>query len=206
MLDVALAVSAQEIDAAVGLVGKLIGKLKAQPDIAALKLGQALDEVAKTLQTVDAAASSYLSLGIDEDALEMNSQLLLHIEGGALAAEVEKGLGHCHVIMQIYQAFLDKWFSRALNPDEQASMRSVFLRLGNADDDLFAHLGRLAQILQGEAEAVLDLVQKGDKDGARARVLTALPALRPLRKTIARTLQTLYGLKNEFADLTGVPP
>ncbi|HLG56085.1 MAG TPA: hypothetical protein VI485_12195 [Vicinamibacterales bacterium] len=37
---VAVAKSAQEIDTAVGLVAKLIGKLKAQPDIAALKLGR----------------------------------------------------------------------------------------------------------------------------------------------------------------------
>jgi len=84
--------------------------------------------------------------------------------------------------MQIYQAYLDKWFSRALGPDAQASMRDVFLRLGNADDDLFANLGRLTHILQAEAEAVLDRVAKGDKDGARARVLTSLPALRPCEK------------------------
>ena len=49
--------SAQELDKAVGLIAKLVGKLKARPDIAALKLGQALEEVAKTLQVVDSAAS-----------------------------------------------------------------------------------------------------------------------------------------------------
>jgi hypothetical protein len=31
--------SAQELDKAVGLIAKLVGKLKARPDIAALKLG-----------------------------------------------------------------------------------------------------------------------------------------------------------------------
>jgi hypothetical protein len=31
-----------------------------------------------------------------------------------------------------------------------------------------------------------------------------MPALRPLRKTIARTMQTLYALKNEFADIAEV--
>jgi hypothetical protein len=182
----------------------VIGKLKAQPDVAAQKLGQALEEVAKTLQAVDGAASSYLSLGIDEGALDKTSQLLLHIESGKLKTDVENGLGHCHRIWQIYQTYLNKWFSKALAADEQASMEAVFLELGNADDDLFADLGRVAEILQHEAEAVLDLVVKGDKEKARARVLASLPDLRPLRKTIAGTMQTLYGLKNDFADITGV--
>jgi hypothetical protein len=196
--------SAEAIDKSVGMIAKVIGKLKAQPDIAAQKLGQALEEVAKTLQAVDGAASSYLSLGIDEGALDKNSQLLLHIESGKLKTDVENGLGHCHRIWQIYQTFLNKWFSRALAPDEQASMEAVFLELGNADDDLFADLGRVAEILQHEAEIVLNLVVNGDKAMARTKVLESLPPLRPMRKTIAGTMQKLYALKNEFADIAGV--
>src|SRR5205814_406311 len=175
MLDfIAVAKSAQEIDKAIGLIAKVIGKLKAQPDIAAQKLGQALDEVAKSLQVIDNAASSYLSLGIDEGALEKNSTLLLQIESGRLATEVRDGLGHCHVIGGIYHTYLDKWFSRTLDPDEQKSMRSVFDELGAADGTLFDQLADVADILQKEAEAVLDLVVNGDKAGARARVLETL--------------------------------
>ena len=198
--------SAQEIDKAVGIIAKVIGKLKAQPDVAAQKLGQALEEVAKTLQAIDGAASSYLSLGIDEGALEKNSQLLLRIEGGTLATEVRKGLGHCHLIWQIYRAYLDKWFSKVLAPDEQAAMADVFQRLGSADNDLFADLGRVADTLQQEAAAALDLVVNGEQQKARDRVLQLLPSLRPLRRTIASTMQTLYGLKAEFADIAGVVP
>jgi hypothetical protein len=62
----------------------------------------------------------------------------------------------------------------------------------------------VAVTLQTEAEGVLDLVVSGDKGAARARVLASMPALRPLRKTIARTMQTLYALKNEFADIAEV--
>jgi hypothetical protein len=207
MLDViAAAKSAETIDKSVGIIAKAIGKLKAQPDVAAQKLGQALEEVARTLQVVDGAASSYLSLGIDEGALDKNSQLLLYIESGKLKTDVEDGLGHCHRIGYIYQTFLNKWFSKALAPDEQASMEAVFQRLGSADDDMFSDLGRVAEILQHEAESVLDLVVKGDNANARKKVLEALPALRPLRKTIAGTMQKLYGLKNDFADIAGVVP
>jgi hypothetical protein len=193
--------SAEAIDQSVGMISKLINKLKAQPDLAAQKLGQALEEIAKTLQVVDGAASSYLSLGIDDGALDKNSQLLLDFESGRLKTDIENGLGHCHRIWHIYETYLNKWFSRALAPDEQASMRSVFVELGNADNNLFADLGRVAAILRDEAEVVLDLVVKGDKANARKRVLESLPALRPLRKTIAGTMQNLYALKNEFADI-----
>ena len=201
---IAAAKSAQEIDKAVGLIAKVVGKLKAHPDIAALKLGQALDEVAKTLQVVDGAAASYLSLGIDQGALEKSSALLLHIEGGKLATDVENGLGHCHRIWEIHNTYLDKWFSKVLSPDEYRSMRQVFDRLGNADMDLFHELGNVARTLQNEAEAVLDLVVNGQKDNARDRVLSSLPSLRPLRKTMAQTMQTLYALKNDFADMAQV--
>ena len=83
-------------------------------------------------------------------------------------------------------------------------MRQVFDRLGNADMDLFHELGTVARTLQKEAEAVLDLVVKGEKDDARDRVLSSLPSLRPLRKTMAQTMQTLYALKNDFADMAQV--
>jgi hypothetical protein len=61
MIEIGAAIkSAEELDNAVGIIAKLVSKLKAQPDIAAQKLCQPLGEVAKTLQVVDQAASEYL--------------------------------------------------------------------------------------------------------------------------------------------------
>ncbi len=204
MIEITAAVqAAKELDTAVGLIAKVVGKLKAQPDVAAQKLGEALGEVAKTLQVVDDAASTFLSLGIDDGALEKNSKILLAIDGGSLSTEVERGRGHCHVIGDIYSTYLDRWFQRVLAGDEYLSVSGVFNRLGYADDDLFADLATAASTLEKEASAVLDLVVKGDKANARTMVLATLPALRPLRKTIAKTMQTLYSLKAEFVDITG---
>ena len=193
--------SAEAIDKSVGLIAKVVGKLKAQPNIAAQKLGQALEEVAKTLQVVDGAASSYLSLGIDKGALDKGSQLLLDIESGKLKTDVTNGLGHCHQIRDIYDEHLNKWFSKALAKQQLTAMNAVFDKLGNADDDLFEDLGQVADTLQAEAKIVLNLVVKGDTTKARKRVLQSLETLRPLRQTIAGTMQTLYGLKNEFAGI-----
>jgi len=195
--------SAEELDKAVGLIAKAIGKLKAQPDLAAQKLSQALSEVAKTLQVVDTAATQYMSLGIDEGALSKNSKELLQIEGGGLKTEVARGRGHCHVIGNIYFKYLDKWFERVWKGDQYKELREVFVRLGDADDDLFADLGNVAVALEQEAHEVLNLVLKNEEAQARTRVLAALPILRPLRKTIARTMESLYAIQGELADVTG---
>ena len=63
MIEVAAALkAAEELDKAIGLVGKLVAKLKTQPDLAAQKLGQALGEVAKTLQAVDDASAQFVDI------------------------------------------------------------------------------------------------------------------------------------------------
>jgi hypothetical protein len=204
MLTLTAAIAAAEkIDKAVGIVAKVIDKLKAQPDIAAQKLGQALAEIAKTLQVVDNAAAEYLSLGIDAGALEKNSKTLLEIEGGRLKTEVERGRGHCHIIGEIYYQYLNRWFLKVLKGDEYNEINRVFMDLGNADDDLFVHLTHVASSLESEAADVLDLVVKNDVSGARARVLSALPVVRPLRKTMAGTMQTLYSMQSSFVDIAG---
>jgi len=208
MMDVATAAFAgQEIDKAVGIIAKMVGKLKAHPDLAAQKLDQALDEVAKTLTVVDGAVSEFLSLAIDEGALNntlgRSSKLLLDIESGSLQTAVERGRGHCHIIGNIYQAHLDKWFAKVLSNDEYHAIRDVFMRLSEADDDLFAKFETVAAELTFEAQQVLDFVVNRDHAGARNRVLENLSALRSVRKTIAQSMQALYALKVEFIDIAG---
>src|SRR5262245_1713243 len=199
----AAAKAADELDKGIGVIAKVVGKLKAQPDIAAQKLAQALGEVAKTLQVVENTASEYLSLGIDKGALATKSKLLLEISSGSLATEVKRGRGHCHVIGNIYWTYLDKWFARVLKKtNDYDAIKTVFQRLGNADDDLFNDLEQLAAELEKEAGEVLELVVKRQEKKAQARVLSALQTLQPVRKTMSKTMQTLYTMKTEFIDIT----
>lgn len=201
---VAAGKAAQEIDKAVGIIANVVGKLKAQPDIAAQKLAQALREVAKTLQVVENTTSEFLSLGIDDGALAKGSKLLLEISGGSLTTEVARGRGHCHVIGNIYWTHLDKWFARVLKKtNDYESIKLVFEELGNADGNLFYDLEQLAETLEKEADEILDLVVKGQEKEARSRVLSALPALQPLRKTMSKTMQSLYTMQREFIEITG---
>lgn len=203
MIDLSTAVkAAEELDKAVGVLSKLVGKLKAQPNLAGQKLSQALGEVAKTLSVVDKTASEFLSLGIDEGALGKNSKLLLEIDGGSLMTEVRLGRGHCHTIYQIFQKYLTRWFQDVFNNDEFTAIQTVFEQLGNADSNLFNDLEQTALILQREAAVVLDFVIKGDEANARKEVLSTIEPLRPLRRTMASTMQTLYSMQEEFVEIT----
>lgn len=201
MLDVAKALqSATQLGDAIGLVAKVVSKLKADPDLAAEKLGEALDEVAKTLQVVDQAAVQFLSLGIDQGGLERNSQALLTIEGGGLSTAVERGRGHCHQIANVYDQHLDKWFARALSTDYPV-IRDLFHRLGNADDDVFKALTDVAKDLEDEASEILNLVYQNQIDDARSKILAARATLRPLRQSMSKTMQDMYRLKAEFIGI-----
>ncbi|HSJ73303.1 MAG TPA: hypothetical protein VK904_03225 [Miltoncostaeaceae bacterium] len=69
-----------------GLITKLLGTLRAQPDLAALKLAAALDEIVDTYRVVDEAFTASASLAPDHDGLTSSSQQPLAIAGGSLAS------------------------------------------------------------------------------------------------------------------------
>jgi hypothetical protein len=194
----------KKVDEALGVIGKLVSKLKAQPDLAALKLAEALDEVGKTWQVMDKAITDFLKLGIDRDALEKGSEVLLRIEGGGLLVEVKNGIGHCHVISNIYAEYLDRWFERVLKGKDLDSIRRVFFALGEADLDVFWQMETVAEQLQTEANKVLDMVIEGKASEARKRVLAIRKELEPLRLGMSETLQKLYSLKGDFIKISGV--
>ncbi len=198
--------AAEKVDKGLGLISKYLDTFKSHPDVAAQKLAQALEEIAKTYQVVDTAFSAYLSLGIDDAALEKNSKPLLAIEGGALNIDVERGRGHCTAIKHIHDTYLNKWFARVFQSaqGEYDQVQSVFYALAYADEDLFEYFVTVVKALQEEATAALDLVVAGKTQEARQRILSSRPALGPLRRTISQTMQQLYRLKGEFIQIAQV--
>lgn len=205
MVDIVAALeSVKKIDEALGVIGKLVSKLKAQPDLAALKLAEALEEVRKTWVVMDDAITNYLKLGIDQDAFKAGSEILLRIEGGGLLVEVKNGRGHCHIIGNIYDKYLARWFERTLKEKDLALMRRVFDDLTKSDYDVFSSMEDVAGQLQKEATEVLSMIIEGKVKKARQRILASRKELGPLRLAMSETLQKLYGLKSEFIEMSGV--
>lgn len=191
-------------DEALGVVARLVDKLRARPDVAALKLSMALDEIVKSYTVVDSAFTSYASLAIDPDALTKNSQELLSIAGGGLRVQVDLGRGNCYNIYLIYDNYLKKWFSEVLNRDEQRDMELAFLgpnALADTDETLFRQLGELADELSFDAKLVLNLVYEGKHSQAQKRVWGTYKTLEPVQSAIAESVRTLITLKEDFGQL-----
>jgi hypothetical protein len=194
----------KQADEALGVIEKLVVKLRAQPDIAAVKLSAALDEIVKTYRVVDQALNAYASLAIDKDALTTRSQELLTIAGGSLGVQVEEGRGSCSKIGNIYQEHLKRWFERAFNQEEQFAIEKAFIwpgGLGDADDILFCELTKLVKQLESEAVDALALVIEKRPDEARQSVLRTYMTLVPVQQAMAQAMQQMFKLKNQLIQV-----
>jgi hypothetical protein len=132
-----------------GVKGKLLG----QPDEAAQKLALVFEEINKIFLFIDAAMVNYLRLYIAPDRSNVVDcrSVLLGIEGGQLAIKGDEARGHCHKIQNIYNKFLQRWFNKLLNNNEQAELSYLFHKLGNMDDYMVRGLKTVCDWLQNKA-------------------------------------------------------
>jgi hypothetical protein len=188
----------------ISTIRRLVERLRAQPDMAALKLSAAIDEVMKTYQAVDGAITSYGSLALDTDALTTRSRELLAIAGGSLEVEVENHRGHSQAIREIYDKYLFRWFDKVFNQTELQEMEAAFYGpngLANADHNLFAELLNVAESLTAAASTVVPLAMAGDVDRARREIVDSYLALTPLQQAMAKSMRQMAALKNDFLEL-----
>jgi hypothetical protein len=182
-----------------GIIQAVKGKLLRQPDDAADKLVLVLDELSKIYSAIEAELVRYLSLHFDPaDDLSDERASLLTLEGGQLAARVAEARGHCHKIGNIYSKYLERWFQRALNPNEAQLMAEVFRDLGSADAGFIRVLDALVNWLTPRAGATLNQVDAGDFEAANRELRAARKEIQPVRLAIATAQTNLRNLQAEF--------
>lgn len=191
-------VVAKGVDDGIGLLGRYLGKLRAQPDVAAVKLAAALDEVASSYFAVDKALSRFGALALTPDALKTNSHDLAEIAGGRLTVDVEQGMGSCRKIGSIYEAHLKRWFARVFDKQEYEDTQRLFDLLSDADGGLFDDLHRVVSSLHPLAKDVVELLLQDRHDEARVQMKTAYRELADLQTELAAGMSKLYQLKNDF--------
>lgn len=190
----------------VSIISRLVGALRAQPDLAATQLSAVLDEVLKTYQAVDGAIARFGSLAVG-DALASRSEDLLSMAGGSLESEVENRRGHSSDIRNIYDKYLFRWFEKVFNSAEMEAMTEAFHGpngLANADLGLFTRLTEVVGALRREAYEIAPLVLAEDFDGAKRRIVESYLTLAPLQQEMADAMVGMARLKNDFIDIARV--
>ncbi len=188
-----------------GLLDGLKRKLKRQPDPAAAKLATALAEISKIYEVLDTAILQYLGLWLDAKNPELSREraTLLDLEGGRIQAEMRAAKGSCTKISNIYQAYLHPWFDRVLNRDESAQLELVFIQFRDWDTGMIQTIDGVSAWLVAEAGNARLLVDNGQLELASSRVHEAANSIRPVRKQLAKSMGTLYGLQGDFVALSG---
>jgi hypothetical protein len=155
----------------VGIIKVLKAKLVRQPDPALDQLTTVLDELTTVLDEIskifgimNTEITNYLALWFDPSdprSLQEGNSTLISIEGGSVKVEMSKTRGRCSKITNIYNKFLNPWFKRILNPDEQKMMLQLFRQLDEFDGIMVRTIEELSDWLTVKARETLDLLDKG---------------------------------------------
>ena len=194
----------EQIDQLVSTVRHLTPKLQKLPDPAAYQaLGAAFKEVTDTWQVTEQAFEQVWQLYDVVGDLGRLSKQLLGITNYKLQGKVDKGRGHCHKIVDIYQSEIRHWVyaNGELSAAEKEAIDQVFLVLGRADDDVFYAMVRVAAQIEATADQLLGLVEDDRADEARTVAKELRRTLSPLRTAVNRSLVVVEQLQAEFAGL-----
>jgi|ERR1019366_5543574 hypothetical protein len=186
-----------------GILDKVKNKLVNNPDVAAAKLTLVLAELAKMYQIVDDTLVQFNSMSFEDpqarrDALE----LLNKARGGKLENTMMEAQAHCQKIGYIYDRYLQGWFSKVLNDQEQGEISSLFDRLVRADDAWVNMLGSVAHQLQATSDDMISRLENDDVAGAREVRHNVLKSFREVQTRLGKGLVELRKLTLEFSTIT----
>ena len=187
-----------------GIIQKVKDKLINRPDPAATKLVVSLEEISKIFSATESELSRYLSVYFTPgESNDEERNALLSLESGALNIRWNEARGHCHKIMNIYDKYLGKWFSRVLSPEENIEMQDLFFQFREVEGGFLENLNSVTNWLAPEAKAVLDLAISGNIGDANTRVLNGRKYLLPFRQKMVRAMAEMLDLQTEFIQITG---
>jgi hypothetical protein len=153
----------------------------------------ALEEVAKTYRTVEAAIRRFVAPVIGVGPID--GMPYLDMEGGSMVTEIERGRGHCSLISDYYGRVggLREWVAER-RPDILGTLDSIFAKLGQADGDMFVQLAEIGRTLTNESRALVNALVQGNEAAARTRIVEGREKLQPLRERMTQAMRRLQQL------------
>jgi hypothetical protein len=151
-----------------------------------------LEQVHRTFEAVSGAISTFLAPAADTGSIDVRRYLAM--ERGSLSSEIERRRGHCTRIVEYYGRVggLRDWLvDQRLSPSKLKTVDNAFAELGESDNDLFADLSRIGDVLTEEASAIVGLLLAGQQKLARARIRRGRQKLLPLEKELRHALSRM---------------
>jgi TIR domain len=149
-----------------------------------------LKQVDRTFRAVSEAIASFLRPAAGRGKVSVKPYLTM--ERGSLSAAIERNRGHCGRIVEYYGSVggLRDWLvDHGLEPRKLAAADAAFAELGESDNDLFARLSDIGDVLTEEASAIAGLLLAGNEKAARTRIVKGRRTLLPLERNL-RAAQT----------------
>ena len=182
------------------LFGKVKDKLLNNPTEASAKLAEVLGELSLILEFVEKETVRYLEIIFlpDKSNFIPCRSALLSLESGYVTIKGYEARGHCHKIMNIYEKYLDRWFSKVLDAQEAQQIKSMFERMNSADGDMIDGIKEITRWLKNESEAILQMVDADQLDAANQQIKSARLAVQQTRRDIVAALAQLKLLQASF--------
>lgn len=182
------------------LFGTVKDKLLNNPTEASAKLAEVLGELSLILEFVEKETVRYLEIIFlpDKSNFIPCRSVLLSLESGYVTIKGYEARGHCHKIMNIYEKYLDRWFSKVLDAQEAQNIKSLFDRMNSADGDMIDGIKEITQWLKDESSAILQMVDADQLDMANQQIKSARLAVQQTRRDIVEALAQLKLLQASF--------
>lgn len=182
------------------LFGTVKDKLLNNPTEASAKLAEVLGELSLILEFVEKETVRYLEIIFLPDKSNFIScrSALLSLESGYVTIKGYEARGHCHKIMNIYEKYLDRWFSKVLDAQEAQQIKLMFERMNSADGDMIEGIEEITRWLKDESEAILNFVDSDKLEDANQQIKSARLAVQQTRRDIVAALAQLKLLQASF--------
>jgi hypothetical protein len=168
-----------------------LGDILVSESQGARDLRGALGEVAKTYRVVNSAVLQFLNPALGTGPID--ARPYLEFERGGLTTQIEKGRGHCGLILTYYGRYggVRDSIINKLSPKSLSEVDTAFARLGTADGDLFVPLIQIGDVLTNESRVIVNLILSGQEDAARKRILDGRMKLAPLENQLSTAMREL---------------
>jgi hypothetical protein len=96
---------------------------------------------------------------------------------------------------------LQGWFEQTISHDDQDILYQGFYALGNDYDNVFYEMDNIAGIIDGIVRKILDLLDKGQPDEARAIAEGLYSEIRGLRRSVNTSKGNIEQVQRSFSTL-----